>query len=222
MNASRELYVADDIAEAGARHFLQLAPRTIALAGGSTPRRMYERLATADFPWEHSHVFFSDERCVAPDDAASNYRMAREALLSKVGANVHRMAGESCDADAYEADLRGFFPAGSPTFDVALLGLGEDGHTASLFPDDPALEINDRWVAHVERPDYSRLTLTLPILSASRVAMFLVAGETKRGALRQLLDGDDIPAACVAAESIIIIADRSALPLGYGSRAKTA
>ena len=150
---------------------------------------------------------------MAPDDAASNYRMAREALLSKVGANVHRMAGESCDADAYEADLRGFFTAGSPTFDVALLGLGEAGHTASLFPDDPALEINDRWVAHVERPDYSRLTLTLPILSASRVAMFMVAGETKRGALRQPLDGDDIPAAAGAADSTHLVGDSSALPL---------
>ena len=221
-NTSPELLVAEDIAEAGARHFLELAPRTIALAGGSTPRRMYELLATADFPWGESHVFFGDERCVPPDDPASNYRMAKEALLSRVGTNVHRMPGESCDADAYESDLRSFFTVESPTFDLALLGLGEDGHTASLFPGDPALEINDRWVAHVERPDYARLTLTLPALSASRVAIFLVAGATKRGALRQLLDGDDIPAARIAAETIIIIADRSSLPLGYGSRAKTA
>jgi len=221
-NASLELFVADDIAEAAARRFLSLDPRTIALAGGSTPRRMYERLATSDFAWAESHVFFGDERCVAPDDAASNYRMASEALLSKVGANVHRMPGESCDAEAYEAELRSLFTAESPTFDVALLGLGEDGHTASLFQGDAALEINDRWVAHVERPDYARLTLTLPILSASRVAMFLVAGAAKRAALRQLLDGDDIPAARVAAETIVVIADRSAMPLGYGSRAKTA
>ena len=216
-----ELFVVDDVAEAAARWFLSLDPRTVALAGGSTPRRMYERLATSDFAWAESHVFFGDERCVTPNDAASNYRMAREALLSKVTANVHRMPGESCDAAAYEAELRSFFSAETPTFDVALLGLGEDGHTASLFPGDPALEVNDRWVAHVERPDYARLTLTLPILSASRVAMFLVTGAPKRSALRQLLDGDDIPAARVAAETILIIADRAALPLGYGSRAKT-
>jgi 6-phosphogluconolactonase len=220
-STSPELFVVDDVAQAAAREFLALNPRTIALAGGSTPRRMYERLATSKFTWAESQIFFGDERCVPPDDAGSNYRMANEALLSNVPAKVHRMLGESCDAEAYEQELRSVFTAPAPTFDLALLGLGEDGHTASLFPGDPALEITDRWVAKVERPDYARLTLTLPILSASQVAMFLVTGAAKRSALRQLMDGADIPAASVTANRIVVIADHAALPLGYSAKAKT-
>ena len=205
-----ELVVAQDIAVAAAERFLALRPRTVALAGGSTPRRLYERLATCAFPWSATEIFFGDERCVPPDHPGSNYRMADEALLSKVPANVHRMPAETCAAEAYEEELRQVFGAGPPEFDLVLLGLGEDGHTASLFPGDPALEEKERWVIRVERPDHARLTLTLPVLSAAKVALFLVLGAAKREALQRLRDGDDIPAARVRAKRVVIVADEAA------------
>jgi 6-phosphogluconolactonase len=205
-----ELIVTDDIAGSAAQRFIALRPRTVALAGGSTPRPLYERLATCSFPWTETELFFSDERCVPPDHDASNYRMAREALLSKVPATVHRMLGETCDAGAYEEDLSKVFGPGLPQFDLVLLGLGEDGHTASLFPGDPALDVTDRWVVRVERPDYARLTLTLPVLSAAKAVVFLVSGASKRAAMQQLLAGADIPAARVRASEQLIIADEAA------------
>ena len=155
-------------------------------------------------------MFFGDERCVPPDHPDSNYRMAYEALLSHVQARVHRMPGETCDAAAYEEELTRVFGPGLPEFDLVLLGLGEDGHTASLFPGDPALDITDRRVVRVERPDHPRLTLTLPVLSAAKVVMFLVSGESKREALGRLLAGADIPAARVRARQVIVIADEAA------------
>ena len=205
-----ELVVTDDIAGGAAQRFLALRPRTVALAGGSTPRPLYERLATCSFSWAETHIFFGDERCVPPDHDASNYRMAREALLSKVPATVHRMPGETCDAGTYERELSKVFGPGLPQLDLVLLGLGEDGHTASLFPGDPALDVTDRWVVRVERPDYSRLTLTLPVLSAAKAVVFLVSGASKRAALQQLLAGADIPAARVRASEQLIIADEAA------------
>lgn len=207
---SGSLVVAADVATAATERFLALRPRTVALAGGSTPRRLYEQLARCDFPWSESEVFFGDERCVPPGHPASNYRMASEALLSKVPARVHRMRGETCAVAAYEAELSQVFGPGLPAFDLVLLGLGEDGHTASLFPGDPALEVTDARVVLVQRPDHARLTLTLPVLSAARVALFLVSGESKREALKQLIAGDDIPAARVRARQIVIIADEAA------------
>lgn len=210
-----ELIIADDVAAKATELFLELGPRTIALAGGATPKSMYESLSRSSFDWRGAEIFFGDERCVPPDDRASNYAMARAALLSKVLARAHRMHGESCDAEGYEAELRSVFGDELPRFDLVLLGLGEDGHTASLFPGDPALEERERWVLTVERPDYSRLTLTLPVLSAARAAMFLVTGEGKRPALRQLLKGEEIPAARVEAERVIVVADKAAAPLGF-------
>jgi len=207
-----ELVVVSDIATEACERFLAISPRTVALAGGATPRSLYERLAGREFPWSETEVFFSDERCVSPDHPASNYRMTNEALLSEVSARVHRMAGESCDADGYERELTQVFGEGMPVFDLVLLGLGEDGHTASLFPGDAALEERARRVVSVKRPDFRRLTLTLPVLSAARAAMFLVAGESKREALRRLLEGEDIPAARVAAEKVLIVADEAARP----------
>ena len=205
-----ELVIAPDIAVAAAERFLALRPRTVALAGGSTPRRLYQRLAGCAFPWPETEVFFGDERCVPPDHPDSNYGMASEALLSKVPARVHRMRGESCDAAAYEEELRQVFGRGVPQFDLVLLGLGEDGHTASLFPGDPALEEEERRVVRVQRPDRARLTLTLPVLSAAKVALFLVAGASKREALRRLLGGEEIPAARVRARRVVIVADEAA------------
>ena len=205
-----ELLVVDDIASAAAERFVSLRPRTVALAGGSTPRPLYERLATCSFSWLETHIFFGDERCVPPGHEASNYRMAREALLSKVPATVHRMPGETCDAGAYEEELSKVFGLGLPQLDLVLLGLGEDGHTASLFPGDRALQVTDHWVVQVQGPDYSRLTLTLPVLSAAKAVVFLVSGASKRAALQQLLSGADIPAARVRARDQLIIADEAA------------
>ena len=207
---ARELIVTSDIATVATGLFVELQPRTVALSGGSTPKPVYERLSTTDFPWAEVEVFFGDERCVPPDDPASNFGMANDALLSKVPAHVHRMHGEDCDAEGYAAVLAESFGVGIPEFDLVFLGLGDNGHTASLFPGDPALEERRRTVVRVERPDHSRLTLTLPVLSAARVAMFLISGKEKRPMLARLLAGGDIPAARVAAQRIIIVADEAA------------
>lgn len=206
----RQLVVVPDVAEEAVRRFLTLRPRIIALAGGSTPRRLYERLATCDYPWSKTEVFFGDERCVPPEHPASNYRMAYETLLSKVAARVHRMPGETCDPAAYEAELTRVFGPGLPEFDLVLLGLGEDGHTTSLFPGDPAVQDQEHRVVRVERTDHPRLTLTLSVLSAARLAMFLVSGASKREALGRLLCGDDSPAARVWGRQVVVIADEAA------------
>jgi len=213
----RQLLVVPDVAVAAAERFLALRPRTVALAGGSTPRRLYERLATSDFPWPETEVFFGDERCVPPDHPASNFGMATEALLSKVPARVHRMRGEDCDPAGYEQELRAVFGPAMPQFDLVLLGLGEDGHTASLFPGDAALRVTNRWVVRVERPDHVRLTLTLPVLSAARIALFLVSGSAKREATGRLLRGEDIPAVKVEAQEVVVIADEAAAPAAGGA-----
>ncbi len=205
-----ELVVAADVVEPAASLFLETRPRTIVLAGGETPRPVYERLAKESFDWSDTDVFFGDERCVSPNDPASNYRMAYESLLSHVPARVHRMTAETCDASAYEGDLRRFFAAGQPAFDFAFLGLGPEGHTASLFPGDPALDEHERWVVKVHRADHDRLTLTLPVLSAARLVVFLVAGEAKRDALRRLMTGEDFPANRVKAKRVIVVADEGA------------
>lgn len=207
----RELRVTDDPATAAADLFLEVAPRTIALAGGTTPRRCYERLASLDYPWTDVDVFFGDERCVPPDHPDSNFRMAHESLLSKIPAHSHRMPGESCDATAYERELLDVLGP-NPALDLVILGLGEDGHTASLFPGDPAMEESERLVVRVERPDNPRLTLTLPVLSGAPVALFLVEGERKREPVRRLMTGGDIPAARVASDRVVILADPAAAP----------
>jgi 6-phosphogluconolactonase len=134
--------------------------------------------------------------------------MIHEALLSKVSARVLRLAGEACDADAHDAEVRKLLER--RPLDLAILGLGEDGHTASLFPGDPALEERDLAVVRVDRDDHPRLTLTVPILSSARVAMFVVAGASKRHALESLLAGEDIPAGRVKAARVIVVADPSA------------
>ena len=150
--------------------------------------------------WASVHLFFGDERTVPPDHEDSNYRMAQRTLLSRVPVgSVHRMRGELPPAEAaaaYEEELRGFFGSDEvPRFDLILLGLGEDGHTASLFPETSALEIHDRWV--VANPllklGTTRLTLTAPVINSARAVNFLVAGEGKAEALKQILEGDADP-----------------------------
>ena len=171
----------------------------VALAGGRTPEALYRRLAApdyADLPWDHCHVFFGDERCVPPDHPDSNYRMARQALLDHVPvphAQVHRMAGEKeprTAATAYSERLRGALPApdGVPVLDLVLLGLGGDGHVASLFPDTAALEAPEpaaaNWVPSLEA---WRLTLTYSVLNAGRALWVLAAGEGKAAVVARAL-----------------------------------
>lgn len=189
---------------------------TVALAGGSTPRRLYALLADptapyrARIPWDRTHVFFGDERPVPPDDPDSNYGMARRALLAHVpAASVHRIRGEQPGAAAaYEAELRAFFrlPAGAapPRLDVVLLGLGADGHTASLFPGTDAVGEAERWVVSPFVPQLGtrRTTLTLPVLNRARRVLFLVSGADKAPALARALGAGapPVPAARVRPE----------------------
>lgn len=220
-----------ELAEAAARDFVERAAEAIsardrfavALAGGSTPTSTYEALArdfAGEVDWSKVHVFFGDERTVPPDHEDSNYRMANEALLAHVSAaSVHRVRGELDPEEAakeYEDELRGFF-GGFPSFDLIQLGIGPDGHTASLFPNTPALDITDRLAvaSPVEKLDTVRLTLTAPVINAARAVVFLVAGEGKAEALKEILEGDasarDYPAKLIQPEDgAIWLVDRDA------------
>ena len=198
------------LAEAAAHAFVEEASRAIAergrfavaLAGGSTPKATYEALArdhASDVDWPSVHVFFGDERTVPPDHEDSNYRMAREALLDHVPVgSVHRMRGELPPDEAaasYEEELRAFFGEEPPALDLVMLGIGGDGHTASLFPETSALEVTDRLVVAnpVPKLDTTRLTLTATVLNAARKVFFLVAGEDKAEALKEILEGSEDP-----------------------------
>ena len=179
---------------------------TLALAGGGTPKPVYERLAMPDLAgsidWRRVHVFFGDERCVTPDDPQSNFRMAREALLSHVPIpeeHVHRIRGEDpppLAADEAERSLRRVLPAGDiPSLDLVLLGLGDDGHTASLFPGTTAVGEPSRLVVanYVEKLSSWRLTFTAPLINAARSVVFLVEGAGKAAALEAVLEGPFTP-----------------------------
>ena len=176
----------------------------VALSGGSTPLSLFRLLASPSFSsridWRHVHVCWGDERCVPPEDARSNYRLACEALLEHVPipeAHVHRMHGEAVPevaAMAYEAELRTLFGVNErhddfPCFDLILLGLGDDGHTASLFPHGRALHEQTRWAVadYIEVVSMWRITLTLPLINASRCVLFLVAGADKADVVQQVL-----------------------------------
>lgn len=177
---------------------------TLALSGGSTPKALYELLATdeksARVPWERTHVYWSDERCVPPDDAQSNYRMAHEALLARVpvpAGHVHRMRGEDepqAAAAAYAAELEKTVGAGDPRLSLILLGMGEDGHTASLFPHTAALKDTTHTVAanYVEQLGSHRLTLTLRTLNAAATVIFLVCGAAKAETLMKVFENDAV------------------------------
>jgi 6-phosphogluconolactonase len=224
---------AEEVAAVGGRAIEERGRFTLALAGGSTPRRLYALLTTRDAPggalrWDRVHVFFGDERHVPPEHLDSNFRAAREALLDHVGAgSVHRMRGEDPDAQAaassYEAELEGFFGAAAdrdppPRFDLVLLGLGADGHTASLFPGSAALDERRRWVVapHVEQVRARRITLTLPVLNRARHVLFLVSGAAKADAMARVFaaanEAAPPPAARVRPDegALLWIADRAA------------
>ncbi len=206
---------------------------SVALGGGSTPKAMYELLASVAYreriQWPLIHFFWGDERYVPADHPDSNYHMAYDALLSKVpvpAANIHRMATENPDeeaaARAAEADLRAHFKLeaeGLPRFDLILLGLGDDGHTASLFPGKAALAVTDRLVVATPPgrlpPPVDRLTLTLPVINAAAQVVFLVAGAGKAAALKGVLHpvaGEDLPAARVRPTdgTLLWLTDRAA------------
>ncbi len=172
---------------------------SVALAGGSTPRKLYQLLALPEYkeqiPWSGVHLFWGDERCVPPSHPDSNYRMVQEILLTKVqipSENIHRMPGEidpEKGARIYDQELREFFAGeGAPHFDLVILGLGKDGHTASLFPSNPSLKEEDRFVVPVDSPEakHKRLTLTYPVINQAKTILFLVAGEEKAEILSQV------------------------------------
>jgi 6-phosphogluconolactonase len=213
---------------------------TLVLSGGSTPRDLFALLADpnesfrARLPWGKIHFFWGDERHVPPDHPDSNYRMAKESLLDPMriaAANVHRIQGENPDAAAaaaaYETELRTFFhldagaaavAEGPPRFDLVLLGLGPEGHTASLFPGSLALAERERWVVApwVEKFNTFRITLTPPVLNRAAAVLFLAAGEEKADALHAVLeevgDADLYPARIVRPEEgdLLWLLDRAA------------
>jgi len=189
----------------------------IALTGGSTPKVLYRLLASPVFAgaidWVRVHVFWGDERCRPPDDPASNYRMARETLLDHVPvppAQVHRMHGEDEPeqaAAAYEHDLRATFPDGLARFDLVLLGMGANGHTASLFPRLSAVRERQRWVVaeHVAEVSMWRITLTPVALNSAAEIVIVVAGADKAAMLARVLEGpraiDELPVQAIAPEA---------------------
>jgi 6-phosphogluconolactonase len=224
------------LAQAAAQHILQIARQAIArggnfnlvLSGGSTPRPVYELLSheKTSLDWAMVNVFWGDERCLSPDHAESNYRMVRETLLDNLPipkGQVYRIRGEAPPdwaAERYEQDLHAFFaqPAllgdrrsetDSPAFDLILLGMGDDGHIASLFPGSPALEETQRWVvavAHDQPPPplVPRITMTLPVINAAKHVFFLVSGESKAERLAEVISGQKtglLPAARVQPRS---------------------
>lgn len=189
----------------------------IALSGGSTPRRLYQLMAEADLPWERIHLFFGDERCVPPDHPDSNYRMVREALLDKTaGVTVHRWEAELSPeeaADRYNALLQREFGSEWPLFDLIWLGMGDDGHTASLFPGSPALERADRPAVanYVEKFKSHRLTLTFPALNRGREVVFLITGASKAEVLPDVLNTDRYPASRVhGTAGTLVLLDQAA------------
>ena len=241
MGEVRRFPDAEAVARAGARDFVAVAREAIerrgrfrvALSGGSTPRRLYELLAEGPLrgqvDWERVEFFWGDERAVPPDDPQSNYRMASAALLSNLGVppeRIHRMKGELGDGDEaarrYQEEIARVFdvpPDGtSPAFDLILLGMGADGHTASLFPYSEALPEHRRWVLshYIARLNARRLTLTAPVLNRAREIRVLVAGEDKAATLHEVLEGERdperLPIQLVAPESgrLVWMVDRAA------------
>ncbi len=216
---SREIQVLSEpqeLSRAAADEFVRLSGEAVkarglfavALAGGSTPKMLYSLLVSDAYrgrvPWEKIHFFWGDERHVAPDHKDSNFRMAQETMLSRVSvpaANVHRVKSENPDArkaaEEYEKELRDFFTAhkllanGLPRFDLVLLGMGPDGHTASLFPGTHAVRERERWVAApwVDKFHTYRITLTPPVINNAACILFFVSGNEKAETLRAVLEG---------------------------------
>jgi 6-phosphogluconolactonase len=213
----------------------------ICLTGGSSPKQLYQLLATDAYrsriPWERTHWFIGDERFVPASDPLNNMGMARSILLDGLApaANIHPIPTATADpadpdrgAALYEQELKSFYGADAldhahPLFDLVLMGVGPDGHTASLFPNDPALEETARWAVGVPRanvePFVPRVTLTLPTLASCREMLFEVAGVEKRAILTRLFAGENLPAnrARSTGETVWLV-DREAIPENFGGQ----
>jgi 6-phosphogluconolactonase len=207
----------------------------ICLSGGSSPKQLFELLATDAYrpkiPWGRVHWFIGDERFVPVDNPLNNMSMARKAFLDQCApsANAHPIPIDSADpgeaARRYEAELKAFYGAdkltpGRPLFDVVLLGVGPDGHTASLFPGYPAVEETTRWVIEVPKanvePFVPRISLTLPTLASGREMLFEASGAGKRAILTRVFDGEDLPANRAQSEGETIwLLDKAALPENF-------
>lgn len=233
--SDREIVRVDDVAGAAAERIAARvqAGGSMALSGGSTPRAAHEKVAAIDLDWSGTSIWFGDDRAVGPDHEHSNYRMARESLLDHIGGTlpeVHRIRGELGPDKAaleYEAELRDSFgPDGPPAFDLLLLGIGPDGHTASLFPRDAALSERERLAVGVAVPGMAplvpRVTLTLPVLDAAKEVVFLISGDDKsEAAARAFADAPspDVPASLVSpgSERLTVLIDQAAAAqLGCG------
>jgi 6-phosphogluconolactonase len=208
--------VTDDPAGA-AVELLASATGHVCITGGSSPREAYERVAERRPDWSGVDVWFTDERCVPPDHEHSNFRMADEALLSRVsGATVHRMKGELGPQQGAADYEREYEAAGGPTFELMLLGLGPDVHICSLFPGDDALGERERPVVGVETPGMapliSRITFTLPVVNASNRIVFLVAGEDKADAVARAFSGrrDPMAPASLVEGEVTVLLDEAA------------
>jgi len=208
----------------------------ICLTGGSSPKQLYELLATTNYrsriPWDHVDWFIGDERFVAADDPLNNMAMARRLLLDRCApaCNIHPIpTADAADPEdvayRYESELKSYYGANRlnparPLFDVVLMGVGPDGHTASLFPDFPAIEETERWVVGVPKanvaPLVPRVTPTLPALGSCREMLFEVAGADKRAILTRVFDGEDLPAnrVCATGDTVWLV-DQAALPENF-------
>src|SRR4051794_3884558 len=199
----------------------------LALAGGSTPKRCHELLADNGLDWSRIHLWESDERAVGPDDPESNFLMIRESLLDRISIpdeRVHRVMGErgaEPAADAYEGELRACVDsrtqAGIPVLDIVMCGMGEDGHTMSLFPGNPAVSVKDRLVVGVHdapKPPPDRISFTLDLVHAARRTILLTAGASKAEALAKVLEGPDprVPASLLRGGRLEVICDDAAAP----------
>jgi 6-phosphogluconolactonase len=210
----------------------------IALTGGSSPQKLYQLLTTEPYrsriPWDRVHWFIGDDRFVPADDPLNNMAMARRIFLDRTApaASIHPIPADSADPDdaarRYEHELQSFYGANAldparPLFDVVLMGVGPDGHTASLFPGYPALKETKRWVVGVPKanvePFVPRVTLTLPALASSREMLFEVAGADKRPILTRVLAGENLPAnRAHSLGETIWLADKAALPENFRER----
>lgn len=237
---NRHIVVVEDavaLAEAAAERLverIEANPGRIAICmtGGSSPKRLYELLATepyrSEIPWDRVHWFIGDDRFVPSGDPLNNMSMARTAFLDACAppANVHPIRTDAANPDEaaalYTRELQSFYgidklDKARPLFDLVLLGVGPDGHVASLFPSYPAIEIKDRWVvgvpeAHV-KPFVPRVSLTLPALASCREMLFLMSGEDKRGILTRVLKGEDLPANRARSDGETVwLCDKAALP----------
>jgi 6-phosphogluconolactonase len=210
----------------------------ICLAGGSSPKKLYELLATDPYrkqiPWDRVHWFIGDERLVPTSDSRNNMAMARSAFLDALAppSHIHPILTDVASPDEsaahYERELKSFYGAdhldrARPLFDLLLLGVGPDGHTASLFPGYPAVQESARWVvgvpqAHVE-PFVPRVTLTLPALASCREMLFEVSGSSKRAILTRVLGGENLPASIARSEGeTVFLVDQAALPEEFRGR----